>query len=154
MENEYVLILGGPINGTEPSDILFKRVEKAAELLKENKSLKAVCSGGIKSEAQPLSEAEIMKNTLVLLGVSEDRIILENKAKTTLENFKYTRELLGDNAKVSFVTSRFHIKRSCLIMKKAGVAYQPIAAENGNDSLGFRVREAFLRPLARLGIIW
>ncbi|MBQ5996121.1 MAG: YdcF family protein [Clostridia bacterium] len=154
MDADYILILGGPINGTEPSDILFQRVSKAAELLRENAALKAVCSGGIKSEAQPMSEAEIMQNTLLKLGISEDRIILENKAKTTLENFKFTKALLGENAKVCFVTSRFHIYRSCRIMKKAGVCYLPIAAENGSDSLGFRVREAFLRPLARLGIIW
>ena len=30
----------------------------------------------------------------------------------------------------------------------------PLAALNGEHSLGFRIREAFLRPLALLGIIW
>ena len=85
MDADYILILGGPINGTEPSDILFQRVSKAAELLRENAALKAVCSGGIKSEAQPMSEAEIMQNTLLKLGISEDRIYLRTRLKQRLK---------------------------------------------------------------------
>ena len=154
MDFDYVLILGGPIDGDAPSPLLLERVKKGAALLKENPQLTAVVSGGIKGETQRLSEAEIMKNALLQCGISEDRIILENQAKTTLQNFQFTRKLLGDTARVAFVTSRFHIWRSKKIMKKAGVQYEAVAAPNGAHSLGFRIREAFLRPLAAVGIIW
>lgn len=151
---DYILILGGPIEGEKPSGILFERLKKGAQILKENPQLKAVCSGGIKSEEQTLSEADIMKNTLLALGIEEERIILEDKAKTTLQNFQYTKKLLGENARVAFVTSRFHIWRCKKIMKKAGVEYEPISAPNGKGSLGFIIREQFLKPLAFFGIIW
>ena len=154
MNFDYILVLGGPLNGEEPGGILLERLKKAALILEENPELKAVCSGGMTHEGQTVSEAQVMKKTLIKLGVPEGRIILEDKAKTTLENFKYTKELLGDDVRVAFVTSEFHIKRSCLIMKKAGVDYTPIAAPNSEDSRSYRIREAFLRPLARLGIIW
>lgn len=154
MNVDYVLILGGPIDGDAPSPLLLERVKKGAELLKENPQLQAVVSGGIKGETQRLSEAEIMRNALLQLGIAEDRMMLENEAKTTLQNFQFTKKLLGDEARVAFVTSRFHIWRSKKIMQKAGVSYEAIAAPNGAHSLGFRIREAFLRPLAALGIIW
>ncbi len=151
---DYILILGGPIEEDKPSPLLCERIKKGAEVYAENEGTKIVVSGGIKGETQRLSEAQIMKNALLTLGVPEEDIILEEQAKTTLQNFQFTREMLGDAAKVAFVTSRFHIWRSKKIMKKAGVSYLPIASLNGEDSLGFRIREAFLRPLAFFGIIW
>ncbi len=154
MSYDYVLILGGPLDGEQPSPLLLERVKKGAALLQENARLTAVVSGGIKGETQRLSEAEIMKNALLALGIDEERILLEPEAKTTLQNFQFTKKLLGEDAKVAFVTSRFHIWRSKKIMQKAGVSYEAIAAPNGAHSLGFRIREAFLRPLAALGIIW
>ena len=151
---DYILILGGPIENESPSPLLFERIKKGAEVYAENKGAKIVVSGGIKGETQRLSEAQIMKNSLLTLGVPEEDIILEEQAKTTLQNFQYTNKMLGENAKAAFVTSKFHIWRSKKIMKKAGVSYLPIASPNGEDSLGFRIREAFLRPLAFFGIIW
>ena len=151
---EYVLILGGPIEGDLPSPMLAERCRTGAEFLRAHPAAKAVVSGGIKGESQRLSEAQIMKNALLSLGIAEERIILEDKALTTLQNFQYTKELVEPDAAVTFVTNRFHIWRSCKICKKADVAYTPLAAPNGEKSLGFRIREGFLRPLAFFGIIW
>ena len=151
MSYDYVLILGGPLDGDKPSPLLYERIKKGAELLREDEHLKAVVSGGTKSETQRLSEAEVMKNSLLELGISEERIILENEAKTTLQNFKYTKKLLGSDAKAAFVTNEFHIWRSKRIMKAAGLEYEAVAAPNGSHSLGFRIREAFLRPFAFFG---
>ena len=151
---DYVLILGGPIDGDEPSPLLFERIKAGAAYLNEHPQARAVCSGGIKAETQRLSEAEIMKNSLLRLGIDEERIILEDKAKTTLQNFQYTKKLVGLDSGIVFVTNEFHIWRSTLIMKKAGVHYIPLSAPNGKHSMGFRIREAFLRPMAKVGIIW
>lgn len=151
---DYLLILGGPIEGEEPSDLLFLRLKTGAEYLKENPNMKIVCSGGIKGKNQRVSEAEIMKKALLKLGVDENKIILEDKAKTTLQNFQYTKKLLGEGASVIYVTNRFHIWRSGLIMEKAGVNYIPLPAPDGEHAFAFKLREAFLKPLAKLGIIW
>lgn len=148
---DYILILGGPLNGDKPSPLLFERVKKGAELAKEMPEAKIVVSGGIKDDKQPLSEAEIMKNALLELGIDDSRIILEDKAKTTLQNFIYTDKLIGKGSDVAFVTNEFHIWRSKRIMKAAGVSYTPVSAQNGTHSLGFRIREGFLRPLAFFG---
>ncbi len=154
MNPDYILILGGPIKDNKPSEILFERIKTGASYLKEHPSVKAVVSGGMTAKSCTITEAQIMKNALLELGIEEDRIILEDKAMTTLENFKNTKELLDENTNVGFVTSEFHIPRSIRIMKKAGVDYFPVSAPNGEHSLRFRIREAFLRPLAAVGIIW
>ena len=151
MSYDYVLILGGPLDGTSPSKLLYERIKKGAELLEADERLKAVVSGGKKGETQELSEAEVMRNTLLELGINEDRIILEDCAKTTLQNFQYTKKLIGEDAKAVFVTNKFHIWRSKRIMKAAGVDYEAVAAPNGENSLGFRIRECFLRPFAFFG---
>ena len=152
--SEYVLILGGPLDGSRPSPLLAERVKTGAAFLEAHPAAKAIVSGGIKSETQPLSEAAVMKNALLEQGIDENRIILEEQALTTLQNFQYTKQLVEPDARVTFVTNRFHIWRSCRICQKAGVDYQPLAAPNGPHSLGFRIREGFLRPLAFFGIIW
>jgi len=154
METEYVLILGGPIKDNKPCDILFQRIKAGKDFLSLHPSAKAIVSGGLTAKSCSLTEAQIMKNALIELGVNEDRIILEEKAMTTLENFRFTKEIVPKDASVSFVTSEFHIPRSLRIMKKAGVQYIPVACENGKHSLRFRIREMFLRPLAAIGIIW
>ena len=154
MNLDYVLILGGPIKDNEPKDILFQRIKTGADYLEKHPSVKAVVSGGLTAKSCSITEAEIMRNSLVSLGIDEERIILEKEAMTTLENFINTKKLLGDNASVGFVTSEFHIWRSEKIMKKAGVDYIPIPAPNGEHSLRLRIREAFLKPLAAAGIIW
>ena len=151
---EYVLILGGPLNGDQPSPLLLERIKTGAAFLNEHPAAKAVVSGGTKSETQPLSEAKVMQNALLARGVDASRIILEEQALTTLQNFQYTKQLVEPDAQVTFVTNRFHIWRCGRICRKAGVDYTPLAALNGEHSLGFRIREAFLRPLALLGIIW
>ena len=153
MEADYLLILGGPLDGEKPSELLMERIKTAAEYLEEHPAMKAVCSGGIKGKHQKLSEAQIMKNALLELGIAEDRILLEEQAKTTLQNFKYTKQMLGEDARVIYVTSRFHIWRSTYIMDKAGVQFIPLPAPDGAHSLGFRIREVFLKGLVKIGII-
>ena len=153
MQADYLLILGGPLEGDKPSELLYERSKTAAEYLNEHPDMKAVCSGGIKGKHQKLSEAQIMKNALLELGIAEERILLEEKAKTTLQNFRYTKELVGADAKVIYVTSAFHIWRSTYIMEKAGVNYIPLPAPDGDHSLGFRIRELFLKGLVKIGII-
>ena len=154
MKEKYLLILGGPIHGDQPKDILFQRIKTGAEFLKEHPDYKVVVSGGLTSKTRDITEAEIMSRVLKEMGIDEGRIILESNAMTTLQNFQFTKDIVGEDADVTFVTSEFHIWRSKKIMEKAGVSYKSISAPNGKHSLGFRIREAFLRPLAAVGIIW
>ena len=153
MNFDYILILGGPVKGDLPSELLFERIKCASEFYFENEDIKIVASGGIKGRHQRLSEACIIKNSLVELGVPPEDIILENKALTTLENFLYTKKIVGESAAVTYVTNKFHIYRCTLIAQRAGVDYVPMSAPDGKRSLSFRIRERFILPFAKHGII-
>ena len=151
MDREYLIVLGGPIKDDKPSELLFQRIKTAADFMNENPQSLAIVSGGMTNESCSLTEAEIMKNSLVELGISEDRIILEKQARTTLQNFQYASELIPEGSRIFFVTNRFHIWRSRRIMQAVGLDGQALAAPNGKHSLSFRIREAFLRPPALFG---
>ena len=66
----------------------------------------------------------------------------------TEKEFKAKTEALKDSCRIYRKE-----KQTLLDMEKAGVNYIPLPAPNGDHSLGFRIRERFLRGLVRVGII-
>ena len=65
-------------------------------------------------------------------GIASDRILVEDKATSTLENFEYSKalieETLGKNARIAFVTTDFHVFRASRVAKKAGIDAEGLAA--------------------------
>ena len=86
---DYLLVLGGLVTGEEtPSEHLLERIHAAADYLKENTDCFVVPCGGCFRDGQKKSEALIIKEHLIALGIDEDRFVLEDKSTTTFENFK------------------------------------------------------------------
>ena len=61
------------------------RLDKAIEYYHSNKDINIIVSGG-QGKDEIMTEALAMKNYLVENNVDEEKIILEDKATTTLEN--------------------------------------------------------------------
>ena len=128
-ELDYLFVLGGNIIGAEtPSEHLMKRIEKAAEYLKVHKSTIAVTCGGCFREGQKKSEAQIIKEHLVVMGVEEDRILLEDKSTTTNENFRFGKGIVEAHSgkeyyqlNTGFLSSDYHLFRAGLIAKINGL---------------------------------
>lgn len=121
---DYVVILGAGLKGENVTATLQYRLDKAVEVLNKDKAIKAVVTGG-KGYGEEITEASAMENYLIKKGIDKDRIIIEDKATSTYENFKFTRELLKKRSeKSSFevivITSDFHMTRAKLIAKKLG----------------------------------
>lgn len=95
------------------------RTEKGVELLKEGLGEYLILSGGVVYD--DVTMAELMKNHALKLGVPEEKILLEDKASTTHENAKLTKEIIEENnfKSVIVVTSEYHSRRSKLAMEKA-----------------------------------
>lgn len=148
-----LLILGCRVKGEEAEDILKSRISASAKYLNENKTVLAICCGGIVHDDQYKSEAQAIKEGLMKSGVEEERIILEDKSTTTLENFINAKEILEKLGKsedsIAFLSSEFHLLRAGYIAKKAGVKAKTIAATSPkNKVLGAYVREFFVFPAA------
>lgn len=128
-ELHYLFVLGGHIVGEEtPSEHLMKRIGKAAEYLKAHPSTVAITCGGCFRKGQTKSEAQIIKEFLVRLGIEKERILLEDKSTTTNENFKFGKKIIEEHSgkdfyelKTGFLSSDYHLFRAGVIAKINGL---------------------------------
>lgn len=93
---------------------LYSRLEVALASAQKYPNAYILCTGG----GSNTTEAEQMARWLKNQGVSEDRIIIEKKATSTIENATYGCAMLyRDYPQVTtlgVITSDYHIYRSCL----------------------------------------
>lgn len=145
---DYIMILGGGIRGRNMLLIQLQRTEKALEFIKKNPDVKIIVSGG-QGKGEDISEAESMREYLVGHGVDNNNIIKEEKSTNTMENMKYTKNILKaidnrDDLKIGIVTSNFHVFRAKFLAKRAGLNGEGIAAPSNELLLpNFTVRESF-----------
>ena len=150
---DYLLVLGGLVIGEEtPSDHLLERINTAAEYLKENTECFVIPCGGCFRDGQKKSEAQIIKEHLVALGIDESRFILEDKSTTTFENFENAFEIIRihsgkdpDEFSVAFLSSDYHLHRAGIIAKRCGFQkIGKVSCENKKGRLRNYAREYFV----------
>jgi uncharacterized SAM-binding protein YcdF (DUF218 family) len=124
---DYVIVLGAGLNGSEPSAVLQSRLDKAIEFMDKNSSATAVVSGG-QGQGETISEAEAMSDYMVLHGISDDRIILENTSSSTYENFENSKAAVEDGS-VVFITNEFHVFRASQMAIMNGISATHISAD-------------------------
>jgi uncharacterized SAM-binding protein YcdF (DUF218 family) len=97
------------------------RLDKALEIYTKNPEVKIILSGGKKQ--QGISEAQKMKEYLKEKGLIEKSLILEERSQDTLQNIKYSKEIIEKNQfkNVALVTSDYHLKRALMIGKFLGL---------------------------------
>lgn len=121
---DYVIILGAGLRGSTPSRALYDRLNESLKLIASLPANVDIIVTGGKGPGESITEAEAMKTYLVSKGVDEKRIIEENKASSTFENMKYSKDIIDKlgkrNYKVTIVTNNFHILRSKILAKRAG----------------------------------
>ena len=130
---DAVIVLGCKVQPSgNPSLMLSKRIDAAYEYLSENEDVICVVSGG-KGEDEPESEAAVMKRRLVEMGISQDRIIPEDKSTSTAENLAYSAVLLSENGikaeNIAIVTDGFHQFRASLMARDMGISASAVNAE-------------------------
>ena len=129
-KGEVYVVLGGGITektpvGNIPSEHASVRLMNAAILY--NKYPKKIYITGGKVTNQQVSESSVYKKTLIGLNVPESDILIEEKSRTTMENARYTSELLKkSNIKnIILVTSASHMARSKMTFEKQGFDVTP-----------------------------
>lgn len=122
-DEDVLIVLGAGVRGDVPTAPLIKRLDRAVEYLDKNKKACVIVTGG-QGAQESVTEAYAMEKYLLEKGIAAERIIKEEKASSTFENFKYSKEILDErfpNASVVSVTNDFHIYRAVRIAKLAGV---------------------------------
>ncbi len=116
---DYVIVLGAGLNGKNPSLTLKYRLDEAYNYLENNDNTKVVVSGGQGSD-EIISEAEAMKNYLVDKGLNENRIIMEDKSTSTMENLEYSKQYTEEGSSIIVISNDFHMLRAVYIAKQCG----------------------------------
>ncbi len=109
-----VVVLGAGLRGDRPSKILRGRLDAAAKYLEAHPQSKCIVSGG-QGKDEVCTEASVMYDYLVGKGIDPDRIYKEEEATSTLENMRYSRNMIADNGlceSVAIVTQEFHQYRA------------------------------------------
>lgn len=148
-EYDYIIVLGAAVHGDTPSLSLIERMSAARDYMLSHPGTIAIVSGG-QGNNENLSEAQAMFNWLTGEGVEPERIIMEDKATSTLENLEFGFELIrshgGDPAVgVAVVTSEYHIYRAKLLAASLGAEVGGIAGHTTYFPVmvNYFIREAF-----------
>lgn len=126
----YLIVLGGGITKNNTlGDVPQARIEKAAEYMKAHPGTKAVVTGGTGRFASG-PEGPVLEKALASCGIAEDRILVEDQAKDTIQNFQYSAKLIAQDSStgikqvlqnpVAVITSDFHLARSERLAARMG----------------------------------
>lgn len=149
---QVMVILGCQVKNTGPSQLLRDRLNEALEYLDDHPDLTVVVSGG-QGPDEPSTEARAMADYLMEEGVAEDQILLEDQSHNTIQNFRYTAQLLEeqgydlDNTQVLVVSNGFHLTRARMLAERTGFSeISTLAAPSSH--LPSRLKMYIREPLA------
>jgi len=146
---DYLIVLGAAVHGDVPSLALTHRLEGALEYMETYPDSVAIVSGG-KGEGENISEAQCMYDWLTAHGIAPERVIMEDKATSTMENLQFSFEIIrsrGDepDGSIALVSSSYHLYRAKSMAKILGAEAAGVAGSPGYPvyMLNCYIREAF-----------
>lgn len=132
---DAVIVLGAAVHGSKISLTLKNRLDLALNYVLNGENNKTVIVvSGAKGRQEDISEARASFHYLVGKGFPESKILLEEQAKNTYENFLFSKALLDEHFKDKsytcvFVTNNFHVYRSTIAAKNAGLDIKGIGCK-------------------------
>ncbi|MBQ8026612.1 MAG: YdcF family protein [Clostridia bacterium] len=121
---DAVIVLGSGIRGELLTVGLKNRLDCAVECYEDNPDTVIVVSGG-QGPQEDITEALAMERYLLRCGVPEEKIIKEEQATSTYENFVYSKQLLDDkfgaDYSVAYVTNDYHVYRAGSLARVSGL---------------------------------
>lgn len=113
------IVLGLALENGEPTDDLLSRLDTAEKYARENPEAVLILTGGNPDESGR-TEAGVMHDLLAGRGMAEDRMILEDKAETTKENFRNTAKLVDPAEPIVLISSDYHMDRAVRTAESTG----------------------------------
>lgn len=102
-----------------------------------------------------IPEASQLKQQLILQGIPETNILIEDKARNTFENATFTRQIL-DSLKLAppyiLITSALHVPRAVAVFRKAGL--DVIACPSAFKEINRKVTLSDFIPSTDLLSVW
>ena len=116
-----IIVLGAQVKADgQPSVQLELRLEAA--LTEYQKQPRLIICCGAQGANEPEPEGESMRKWLLARGVPETDVLAETASSNTLENLRNARAMLSEGeARVTVVTSDYHLPRALAIARDAGL---------------------------------
>lgn len=153
-----VVVLGAAVwAGGVPSHALRRRVAHGVALALEDEAQHLLVTGGVGRHAP--AEARVMAALAREAGLSVERIVLEERATSTDESARFCAHLIAREGfgPVTVVTDAYHVERTLLAFRQAGVEARAAATPDSPGSRGSpaqRRRERWATRLYRLRGAW
>ncbi len=134
-----IVLTGSTVPLLKPDDRVYfhrgaDRVTHTIQLYKLGLIKKILISGGsgmLMTEDEP--EANKFKKVMILMGVPEEDIIIENETRNTYESAVEVKPLLDSlhfrAEDCLLITSAFHMRRSLAVYRKAGLEIEPFSTD-------------------------
>jgi uncharacterized SAM-binding protein YcdF (DUF218 family) len=150
---DFVVVLGAGLVGARVPPLLANRLDLARKVFDAStaagRTPMIVTSGG-QGPDEEVSEARAMADHLIERGVPDDRILLEERSTTTLENLRFSRaimERVRPDARCVVVTNNFHAFRAALWARKARVNGHVVGAPTARYFLPNAIIREFVAVL-------
>jgi uncharacterized SAM-binding protein YcdF (DUF218 family) len=137
-----VVVLGGRVGpDAELWPAAERRVQRAVRAFHDGIAGHLILSGGRRWGS--ISEAEAMRRRALELGVPAERTDLELCSLSTLENVRFSSELLRERGidRLGLVTCDFHLARARRHFERAGFAVTALPAVRADRTPSTFVRE-------------
>lgn len=129
---DYVIIHGAGLHrdGTV-TKLLAERCDKAIAIYHRDPTPPYIIPSGGQGSDEVCSEAEAMRRYLLGKGIPEEKILMEDKSTTTMENIMNSRDIImaqSGRKYTALVTSNYHVYRAMRYARKAGLKAVGIGA--------------------------
>jgi len=134
-----IVLTGATIPGLKPTDRVYfqrgaDRVTHTVQLYHAGLLKKILISGGsgrLVGDEEP--EADKFKKVMIMMGVSESDIFIENETRNTAESGPEVKKLLEElnigSERCLLITSAFHMRRSLAVYQKSGLVLDSFSAD-------------------------
>ncbi len=128
-DRDFVIILGCSISRKgKVRPLLKSRVNRAIHFaweqeIRTGKPVKYIPSGG-QGHDEPMSEGSAMEMYLLSHSAEDYEVFSEKRSRNTKENLLFSKEILDSlmkDPKVAVVTTNFHVLRSGMLARRAGI---------------------------------
>ena len=150
---QIMVILGCQVKPWGPSVLLQDRLDKALSYLEDHPDLTVVVSGG-QGPDEHISEAQCMYDYLTAHGVDGEQILLEDQSHNTVQNLRYTVDLLAEagydtTADMVVVSNGFHLTRVRMLWSRVcGGDYNLSTLAAPSSHVPSRLKMYIREPLA------
>lgn len=131
---DFVVVLGSRLFGSKVPPLLASRLDRGRAAFDAatatGRTPEMITSGG-RGPDEDVAEARAMADYLIARGVPENRIIVEDRSRTTLENLTLSKAIMeqrNPGYRCVVVTNNFHAFRAALTAREAGVNGQVIGS--------------------------